>query len=187
PGAQLLAVMLERGDRAAGLAWGAQGGGDGLVVGQRLRRGQPAALGGDAPPLRRLGPAHDARRSNVAVGVALAHAQQGLSIVMHLAPPARHPWPSGQKARRVETASLCSRRPSTRRQLAPICRSGAGSNTPIAQWIQYADPRLAPTCRSRTGSYTAVGDRYRPIVRTGSSMPKRPRINSATAWRVHSA
>jgi hypothetical protein len=37
--------------------------------------------------------------------------------------------------------------------LAPTCRSGSGSITPITYWLQYADPQLAPTCRSRSGSY----------------------------------
>lgn len=57
---------VEGGD---GLARAAQGGGDGFVLGQRLCRVQPAALGGDATPLRRLGPSHETRSGNVAAGV----------------------------------------------------------------------------------------------------------------------
>jgi hypothetical protein len=34
---------------------------------------------------------------DVAARITLAHAQQGLSIVMHLESPARHLRPSGQK------------------------------------------------------------------------------------------
>jgi len=106
PGAKLRTMRLQRGNGGAGLARAAQRGGDGGVVGQRLRQVQPARRGGDAPPLRGLGPAHDLRRGDVAVGVALAHAQQGLSIVMHLEIPARHLCAPGQKARRVEMTSL---------------------------------------------------------------------------------
>lgn len=73
--------------------------------------------------------------------------------------------------------SLCSRRPSTRRRLPPICRSATGSITPITQWIQYADPRLAPTCRSQTGSYTAVGDIRVP--RSGSEAEAESKDRSA--------
>lgn len=66
------------------------------------------------------------------------------------------PAPSG-KSPRVEMVSLNSRRPSPR-LLAPMCRSGTGSNTPITQWLPYGGPRLTPTCRSQIGSYVAVGE-----------------------------
>lgn len=71
PGADLIAMRLQRGDGATGFARSTQSGGDGLVIGQGLSRVQPAPLGGDAPPLRRLGSPDDTRCSNVTVGVAL--------------------------------------------------------------------------------------------------------------------
>lgn len=60
-------------------------------------------------------------------------------------------------------ASLSSGRPLPR-LLAPICRFGTGSNMPVAQWLQYDDPRLASTCRSRVNSYLAVGNNTARLV-----------------------
>jgi hypothetical protein len=56
--------------------------------------------GGKLAPLTELAPAHEASASDLAVGLALAHAHEGLSVVMHLESPARHPWTSGQKPQR---------------------------------------------------------------------------------------
>jgi len=39
-----------------------------------------------------------------------------------------------------------------------MCRSVAGSITPITEWLQCAGHKLAPLCRSSTGSNVPVGD-----------------------------
>jgi len=54
---------------------------------------------GQFPPLTGLAPTHDLGVGDVPVRVALAHAQQGLSVVMHLESPAGHPLSPGKKPR----------------------------------------------------------------------------------------
>jgi hypothetical protein len=91
------AVGLQAGDGGGGAPGGRQRLGDGLIAGQRAGRLQPALLGRHGAPVAGLAPAHDPRGRDVAVGVALAHAQQGLTVVVHLESPARHLLPSVQK------------------------------------------------------------------------------------------
>jgi hypothetical protein len=159
PGAEQLAVRLQRGDGGAGLAGLPSAAAMALVVGQGCAASsQPCSVA--SSPLAALRRPMRRAASDLAVGVALAHAQQGLSVVMHLESPARHLWPSGQKAQRVETASR-----SIRGAVNGLAPAGSytpirtGSITAITPWLHYAGQRLAPTCRSRSGSYMPVGDR----------------------------
>jgi len=55
-----------------------------FFVGQWRLGLQPALRLGQLAPLPGFTPAHDPGFGDVPVGVALAHAQQGLSVVMHL-------------------------------------------------------------------------------------------------------
>ena len=135
---------------------------------RRLRQVQPARAAVRCAATARPWVAHDLRCGDVAVGVALAHAQQGLSIVMHLEIPARHLCVPGQKARRVEMAWLWFETPVNRTgwplyadpTLAPIRRSRTGSITPVSQWLLHADHALAPIWRSVTpNTSTAVARR----------------------------
>ena len=78
------------GDGAAGTPRGPEGERDLEVLGQRLRGVEPAALQGERTQLRSLRPTHQARTLDVAVGFALAHAHQNLSVLKHLDSPAAH-------------------------------------------------------------------------------------------------
>lgn len=71
-----------------------------------------------------LAPPYDPGLSDVSLRVALAHAQQGLSVVMHL-----------ESIREAVQTAL------------------TGSMTPIRRWLQYADHDMAPLRRSVTSLF----------------------------------
>lgn len=110
-----------------------------LVVGQGNVRGQPAAIGGGLADMGQLLAAHQARPGNIPVGIALAHAHQGLSVVVHLEPPFAHGF-SWQKSRE-DSRSMKVRDP----------KSGSG-------WLLYAGNTLAPLRRKQNGSIAAEND-----------------------------
>ena len=141
PARHHIAKRLDRGNRAARPARLAEHRRDLAVLRQRRVGGEPAMLRGQRPQHCHLGPAHQPRPSNVAVGIALAQAHQDRSILEHLESPAPHRGsPSGQKSERVAvTRSVRDARPHP-----------AGSNTPITEWLLYADHGVAPICRSLT-------------------------------------
>jgi len=113
------------------------------VVGQRLRRIQPAHLLGALAQLADLLAAHQPRPRDVAIGIALAQPHQNLSILEHLESPSAHRTPP-DKSGSVRPWSSNPAQPT----LAPICRSSGGAITPILTWRQYGDPGLAPLRRS---------------------------------------
>ena len=104
--------------------------------------GQGSQMGGGST-------AHQAALGNVAVRIALPHAQQGLSVVVHFDLPFTHHVPR-KKVVEGSDEWVKSEMP-----VAYFFRAG-GSNTPIILWILYADHGLAPLRRSCAGSYTPI-------------------------------
>ena len=130
--------------------------------GSGARGASQPCVGGQCPQARGLGPAHQPGAGNVAVGVALAHAHQDLSVLKHLESPAAHRSPSRAKSREGNgAASIRDARPPLTwllyadQPLAPLRRSRRGSIMPIRTWLQYADHGVAPICRSVTASQPA--------------------------------
>jgi hypothetical protein len=125
--------------------WGRQGLGDGLIAGQRAGCIKPALGCCHAAQVAGLAAAHDLGRRDVAVGVALTHAQQGLTSVVHLESPACHLLLLGAKGTQGRDGPLDPGRCSVTGYwlhyadppLAPLRRSRSGSNMPITKWLQY--------------------------------------------------
>lgn len=109
----------------------------------------PAAFAGQAAQAGRRAPSHETAACNVAVRIALPHAQQGLSVVVHFDLPFTHHVPR-KKVVEGSDEWVKSEMP-----VAYFFRAG-GSNTPIILWILYADHGLAPLRRSCAGSYTPI-------------------------------
>lgn len=97
PTGHLRTMFFQAGDGGAGALGWLQGGRHGLVVGQQRLGIQPAMRLGQRSPLGSLAPPHDLGVGDISIGVALTHAQQGLSVVMHLESPAGHPLSPGKK------------------------------------------------------------------------------------------
>ncbi|KIN89351.1 hypothetical protein PO78_1561 [Thauera sp. SWB20] len=142
-------------------------GGDLGVLGQGPLRIEPALGASQLAEPGRLAAPHQFRARDLALGIALAHAHQGLAVLVHLDAPAGHRLPPAeQKGSRIAMDRSRSRRPSEWKwlhyadpALASMCRSATGSNMPITDWPQCADHAVAPLCRSSTGSNVPVGDR----------------------------
>lgn len=137
---------------------------------------EPAPSERDLPDGLQLPTPHQACAGNVAVGIALTHARQNLSILKHFEPPSTH-RPSGQKARRYRVAEIRNAFRATARQntepatwlnyadpaVAPIRRSSSGPIAPIMHWLDCGDHPVARLRRSRNGSNMPVSDtRYHP-------------------------
>jgi hypothetical protein len=113
------------------------------VIGQGLRRIQPTLGLCHGPQHGRLGPPHQLRPRDVAIGIALAHAHQGLAILKHLESPSAH-------------RTLPAKRPRVRRwssrpdQPPPgtLNHRAGGSITAVMEWLHYGDPGVAPLRRS---------------------------------------
>jgi hypothetical protein len=143
PGGNLVTPTFQAGNGGTGSLRRGQGGGDDGIVGQDAGALQPALGLGQAPQAGRIGPAHETALGNVAVGIALTHAHQSLSVVVHLDSPSAH------RSSRQKIAE------GTRGRVKfPRCPLA----TSPSWWLEYADHRLAHIRRSRGGSYTAITD-----------------------------
>ena len=78
------------GGSLAGRLRGLEDVGEGGVVGESGARVEPAALGGEPPEGGRPGAAHELVVGDPPIGLALAHAHQRLSVVVHLEAPVGH-------------------------------------------------------------------------------------------------
>jgi hypothetical protein len=140
--------------------------GDLGVLGQGTLGIEPTLGVGQLAESGRLAAPHQFRARDLALGIALAHAHQGLAVLVHLDAPAGHRLPPAeQKGSRVAMDRSRSRRPSEWKwlhyadpALASMCRSATGSYVPITDWPLCADHAVAPLCRSSTGSNVPVGD-----------------------------
>ena len=103
PGGHPLAERFQAGNGRAGPLRGGQGAGNGDILGQRDGGVQPAPGAGQRPKGGRRTPPHETALGNVAVGIALTHAHQGLSVVVHFDLPPAH-QPSGKKPPRVTSS-----------------------------------------------------------------------------------
>src|SRR6202158_1964911 len=149
PAGDLLAKRLERRHAGAGqVRRAAEPSGDHGVFGQRLRWIEPAEFLGDAPDGGELLAANQPDARNVAVGIALPHADKDLAVLKQFEPPVGH-GRSAQKERSVPSWESSNR---------VLLHSAGGAFTPIIGWLHCADPALAPMRRSSIGSYTAVRD-----------------------------
>ncbi len=91
--------------RGAGPFGVADGGQDRGVVRQHLFGCQPVLLGGQEPQCCGFLPVHQPAAADVAIRVALTHAHQGLSVVVHFEFPPAH-RPSGKKAAKATDLRL---------------------------------------------------------------------------------
>ena len=90
PGGDAFAVRFETGNGGDGPFARRQPLGNRGVVRRGLLCCQPATFAGQNPQTGGCPPAHEAATGNVAVRIALPHAQQGLSVVVHLDLPSTH-------------------------------------------------------------------------------------------------
>ncbi|WP_408485945.1 ATP-binding protein [Paraburkholderia sediminicola] len=86
-----------------------------------------------------FGEAEQGRPGNVAVGIALTHARQDLSVFKHVESPVTH-RPSGQRNRRYRVTEIRN-----------AFRAMARRDIERAAWPDYADPELASLRRSSSG------------------------------------
>ena len=142
-------VRFEAGYRRNGAPSGRQSFGNRRIVGRWQVCGEPTAFGGQASQTGRRAPPHEAASRNIAVRIALPHAQQGLSVVVHFDLPSTHHFPR-KKVAEGSDEWVKSEMP------VAYFFSGGGANTPIIVRILYADHGLAPLRRSCTGSYTPI-------------------------------
>jgi hypothetical protein len=172
PAADQIAKRLERGDAAT---WHLRVASEDArqlgVVWQGPPPIEPAVGKRDLPYGLQLAAPHQVRAGNVAVGIALAHAHQNLSIFKHFKSPVTH-RPSGQKLRRYPVTEIRNAfRHAARHnnepaawldyadpEVALIRRSSSGSITPILHWLDYDDHLVAPLRRSRNGSNKPIRD-----------------------------
>jgi hypothetical protein len=201
PAADQIAKRLERGNAATRhLRIAPEDARQFGVVWQGPARLEPAVGKRDLPYGLQLAAPHQVRAGNVAVGIALAHAHQNLSIFEHFKSPVTH-RPSGQKLRRYpgreirnafRDAAGHNNEPAAwldyaDPEVAPIRRSSSGSNTPILHWLDYGDHLVAPLRRSRNGPNTPIRDRRLPcrdgaFWRPGKSPSISSAMTGATQW-----
>lgn len=103
--------------------------------------GKPATADGLFPDACELLAPHQARLGNHPVGIALAHAHQGLAILNHFEPPITHGF-SRKNVGRVAGF----------RKVRDFDSGRGGAIAPITDWRLYADPALAPLWRSSGGA-----------------------------------
>ena len=131
---------------------------------RRSRRPRAKGAGSSQPGPRqlaesgRLAAPHQFRARDLALRIALAHAHQGLAVLVHLdAPAGLLPPPAEQKpgSRAMDRQGRDVRRGKWLHYADPALALCARSRT----WPQYADyARWLHWCRSSTGSYVPVGD-----------------------------
>ena len=78
------------------------------------------------------------RAGDLALGVALAHAHQGLAVLVHLDAPAGHRLPPAEQKRQQGSDGPVKVETFVRGEVAPLRRSGAGPYVPIRDWLQCA-------------------------------------------------
>jgi hypothetical protein len=155
PVTDLLAKRLERGHACARQMWrAAKHAGNHGIVRQRLPRIQPAALVGHTTNSGQLLATHQAATPDVAVRIALPHADKDLTVLKQVEPPVGHGHSVQKERERTHLES--SNRVQHPAPVAPIRRSLTGSFTPVTDWRHNADPALAPMRRSSGGANTPI-------------------------------
>lgn len=153
-------MHLKTGDGRGGLLLGSERCCYLGVFWQRHIALEPAMLLSQRAQGGELASPHIARACQLTVRVAVAHAYEDMSILVHLDSPSAHCclpeayFPSSL-AGNVHHKSRCPFR-----SPAPICRKPAGSFMPETQWLLYAENSPAPLCRKSIGSYTPKDDNH---------------------------
>lgn len=142
PASNPLAKGLERRHADAGQVWcAAEASGDHGVFRQRLRWIEPAELQGDTASRR----AHQPDARDVAVGIALPHADKDLAVLKQFESPVGHGRSTQKRAKRTQLGKVRTAFCYTA-QVAPMRRSSNGSYTAIRDTILLEDlPGYAAT------------------------------------------